>query len=214
MDKGNYQEVADISLDNRKKYCDKQGYKHHIHCGPYQNLGNLYYAIQRIHILYDLMFPDGEPTEDKNKLFWVLNISSMVMNHTKRLEDFVINDPEKDFFIHKDVNGLNAGSFIIRRTEWARQWLSLIKREAPTINHCWYEQRVMQIHADEPVWKKNIKIMDHPGINDYFYDLYKFPPTTPGDYKPGNFCLSLPGTSLDERIQLLKSDRVLTNIIY
>ena len=130
-ERDNYQELAELTLPNRDAYCKKHDYAHFTHCGPYQDPSK-YYAIQRLYLLYDLM-----NRYSYIKYFWILNIQSYIMNSTVKLESFV--DEEHDFYIHKDVNNVNAGSFIVKNSEWGRKWIKFVMDEAPNANHCWHE---------------------------------------------------------------------------
>jgi hypothetical protein len=195
-----WQPLADIILPNRQKYCEKHDYNCKIRIGPYAN-PNWYYAIDRLVFLYDqLLAGDSD-------VIWILNIHAMIMNASIKIESFL--DDEHDFFICKDIHGINAGSFICKNTEWTRSWLKMIIKEALIINHCWHEQKVMQDNENDP----HIKILPHPSINSYYYDLYNCPTTNDGQFHKGDFVLHLPGTSLDERIKIFTSERVKNDTI-
>ncbi len=191
----NYQRLADILLPNRDKYCARHGYVHHVHSGPYRD-ATLYYAVQRLHLLLDLM-----KSPNATDAYWVLNIQSIITNPTIKVESFLTEG--RDFFAHSDINAkINAGSFLIRNTEWARLWVAFLIEDVKTHDHCWHENWSMIRHCHNPPWVGKIHVADHPGINSYSYREYGRGPETPGDWRPDHLVLSLPGLSLDQRIAI------------
>lgn len=199
-----YEIMGNLVYSNRQKYCDIWNYNHIIEIP--KNI-KYYYAIDRIKFLHDLLF------EKNNNIdyVWVLNVHAMIMNYTIDVAKFL--DDEHDFFITKDVGGLNAGSFIVKKSDWTKKWLNFIYEKAPYINHCWHEQKVMQDNENNPEFKDKIKVLKHPSINSYDYILYKLPETTLGHFNKGDFILHLPGTNLQERINYFTSEKIKNNII-
>lgn len=204
----NYEELAKLTLPNRKEYCDNFGFNHFICSGPY-NDPNMYYAYQRLLLLRDLMFN----TKGDIEYYWVINIQAVITNMKKNVLDYV--DPEHHFWITRDINGINAGSFIVKNSDRGMDWINfLISKEPEYRNDCWHEQRVIQHNENNPNYKDVIKVLDHPSINSYFYDLYNWPDTTPGSWKQGDLLLSLPGLNLKQRLDLVNSDRIKNAIIH
>ncbi len=197
-----FQALADVTLPGKQEYCDRWGYKHVVHV-PEKLIH--YYAVDRIKFLRDLLFE----TENNFDFAWVLNGHAMIMNHTIDVAQFT--DNEHDFFITRDVNALNAGSFLIRKSEWGKKWLDMIYKEAPYVGHGWYENKTIIDHENDPLFKDKIKVLPHPSINSYSYDYYNWPDTTPGHFRKGDFVLHVPGKStkhngslLETRIQIFK----------
>lgn len=196
-----YQEVADITLPGREAYCLRHRCVHVIKVGPYRD-PNLYYAIDRLYLLLDLMKQTVE-----GQLFWVVNIPTLITNHTVKLEGFV--DDEHDFFIHRDVNALNAGSFIVRNSEWGRKWIQFVIDDTKTHSNPWYENYSILRHIETDAWKDKLKVVPHPGFNSYLYDVgYNMPHDTVGQWNPGDFVIALPGMDIGKRLGILRSDMV------
>ncbi len=200
----NYQELADLNIVNRDEYCNRHGYIHHVHKGSYGD-PTLYYAYQRLKLVRDLM---DKP--DATKLFWVLNVSSIITNMLVPLEDFVNPVWQYDFLISKDVHGINAGSMIFSNTEWSRKWLDfLISLEPKYRNDDWHEQRAIMhwwMHED---WTHKIMLLQQNDINSYEYRFY--PPwneETPGQWGYGDLVLALPGIDLPRRLAITKSEQI------
>lgn len=208
-----YQPVADITLPGRIAYCNRHHYAHLMWVGPWHDK-DLYYAIDRLHLLLDDMKALAllSPDDEANHFYWVVNIPTIITNHTIKLESFV--DDEHDFFIHRDCNALNAGSFIVRNSEWGRRFIAFIIEDTKTHSHVWYENHSIIRHAETDAWKDRVKVVPHPGFNDYSYDKgYGMSPDTPGQWKPGSFVLALPGMDLDKRLGFLRSEWLQSSII-
>lgn len=201
-----YQEVADLNIPERDKYCAKHGYQHIVKIGPYKNLP--YYAYDRLEFLRDYFL-----THKELDIIFVLNIQSIIMNHNIKIEDVIDND--YDCWITKDINFINFGSSIFRNCDWSIEWLNfLISLEPVYRSDCWREQRAFIHHWDKPKWCHHINLLPQNKINSYDYTLYQWSVKTSGHYKNGDFILSLPGTDLKQRLDIIKSDKIQNNIIY
>ena len=207
-----YQKLADIILPNKEEYCKKRGYEHIVKIGPFTNRG-LYYAIDRLLYLHDLLFVQNHDVD----AVWVLNVQSLITNYNKKIED-LITEPliiqkdlqpgqtvvtkEYDFFFSRDVGGCNAGSFIVRKTDWSRSWIQLITTLAPNIGHVHHEQWVMELYHKQPQWINLIKILPQNLLNSYLYTYYapNWNENTPGHWQSGDLALSFPGMDLNKRM--------------
>lgn len=206
--KEDYQVIADLTIPAKEAYCQRFGYRHMIHCGSYGN-ERLYWAIQRLQLVYDYLFSAVNDVD----AVWVLNPQSLVTSFKKDVADYIT--PEHDFWITADINGLNAGSFIIRKSEWSKQWLKMLIDKASNTQDCWYEQRQMQNHYQLADWRDKIKVLDHPSIQDYDYvGLYNRGPETAGQWRKGSLVLSLPGTTFEHRVRYITAFLAGNNIDY
>lgn len=198
-----YQKVADLTSPGKEEYCEKNDYKHLIKIGSYKN-ANLYYAIDRLIYLYDILF--DQPPEDDYLVpdaVWVLNVQSIVTNYNKKIEDLI--DADHDFYISPDVGGLNAGSFIVKKSDWSKKWLEEVIKLAPNVNHCHWEQTAMQhLHIKEE-FRPKIKILRQDDLNSYDYTLYRpnWNENTLGHWHSGDLAISLPGLTIDQRMELI-----------
>lgn len=193
----NYQLIADLTLPGREAYCARFGYQHLVHSGTYYD-SNLYWAIQRLHLLYDYLYS----CKNNVDAVWVLNPQSVITSYKKDVKDFI--DSNHDFFVTKDINGINMASFIVKKTDWTKKYLEHLMEISPKIDHCWHEQQAVIVTHEQEQWKDKIKILDHPSINSYLYSrLYNRPHNTPGQWERGHLVLSLPGTSFSDRLKLI-----------
>jgi SAM-dependent methyltransferase len=208
-----YQPLADVVIPNRDAYCELYGYEHVVKLGPYKDASE-YYAIDRMVFLRDFLFENP----DSPDVVFLMALNNYIMNYTKKLEDFLTD--EKDFFITADSNGLNTGIFAIRKTEWSKKWLDFVIEKSLTIDHHWYEQKVVMDHANDETWREKIKILPQNSFNSYDYRLYKMPATTEGQFKKGDFIFHAPGIAywencslLEFRVRLFKGGWVQRNFI-
>lgn len=185
----NYQPLADLVIPNLQEYCDKHGYKLLYHCGNY---GGGQIGFQKMRYLRDLMKGDLE-------LALVVDLDVIITNPDKRFEDFISGD--NDYFVTKDVNGINNGSFIIRKTDWSMHLLKfMLDNEAGFT--C--EQNVLKTLEAQLV-NRGLGILPHPSINSYLHDIYPEWINTPfpNVWKEGDFLLHLPGMELEKRLMII-----------
>ncbi len=200
----NYQPLADVVLPRLQAYCDRHGYTLLAHRGQ---LGPGAIGFQKLRYLYGQLFGG-----DRFDLALVTDLDICITNETRRIEDFAAPYPDHDYLVTKDVNGINNGSFIIRRTDWTCRLLEWMLTHHQSFTN---EQDVLK-QNEAALVAGRLKILPHPSINSLFYDLYPQygdPVTIQGNWKPGDYLLHLPGIQLEQRLSLLTSSRVLDSII-
>ena len=215
-----YQPLVDVTGPVKDAYCAKQGYRHIVKLAPYGDPSR-YYAFARLAYLRDLLFgdlPEGRGVE----VVLVMNSHAQVMNHTIRVESLL--DDKHDFYIAKDVNGLNAGVFIARKSDWLKTWLDhLLSMENRHHEHCWKEQKLMQDTWEWPEFKSHIQIVDQRLLNAYLWRHYDWADTSPGQWQPGDFIIHIPGKStkvgvdkslLESRVMIFSSPEIADKIIW
>jgi hypothetical protein len=130
----------------------------------------------------------------------------MITNFTIKIEDKII--PEYDLIIATDCNEINNDSFLIKNSEWSKNYLKqIVELEPKYRNHFFYEQQAMIDTYLEH--KDKIKIVPQRYLNSYKNDLY--PHQLPfdclgndGTWQKGDWLIHWPGTSLDLRIKLAR----------
>lgn len=216
-----YAPMHNLTAGVKDAYCARHGYRHIVRLTPYGD-PNRYYAYARLHYLRDLLFgdlPEGRGLE----VVAVLNGHAQVMTHSITVESFL--EDGKDFYIAADVNGLNAGVFIVRKSEWLKQWLDfLLSVEAQYSTHQWFEQRAMQENWERPEFKDHVKIVDQYKLQGYLWEHYNWATTTPGQFRKGeSWALHVPGKStrvgthlslLGSRLALFSSPEITDKIVY
>lgn len=202
----NYKPLANIVVPNLQGYCQKQGYGLYDYVLPQEGI---HYSFKRVEMLRKLF------DYHKIDVIFCTDIDILITNYNIKIESFLSD--QHDFFITKDVNGINAGNFIIKNTEWSRSFLDFILSKKDSFDN---DQNVIEAFKDEAEWKPKIKILSHPTINSYPYDYYapswgvigdrviERPTEKEGDWKEGNFLMHLPGMNLEKRLEILKDVEV------
>lgn len=198
----NYQTLADIVNPNMESYCQKQGYKFYCECLS-ANIPYGFWKLEFIHWAFEYGDVD---------LVLCTDLDVLITNSDIKIESFV--DDDHDFYLTKDVNGINTGSFIIRNSEWSRKWLCFILDHQSEFDN---EQTAIDYFRNQDEWKEKIKILPHPSINSYPCDLYApswgiigdkkidKPVHVEGNWEQGDFILHLPGKTLQDRIEIFET---------
>lgn len=197
-----WKELAKIVVPNVVNYCRKHGYS------------------------WNIQFINKEPFDAYEKVIqikkcfesnecdavWSLDCDALITNYNKKIEDYL--DDEHDLFICKMVGvGINAGSFVIKKSEWSLKLLDyLLERKGE--EGMYGEQDAMNKYISEFPNENKIKYLPHPSINSLAMYLY---PEFVDDYKgvenavweDGCFVLHLPGQKLDLRLEIFKSTGVI-----
>ncbi len=189
----NYEPLAELVGPNWQEYCDRHGYELCVHKGV---LGAGAIGFQKLRYLYDLMF-----VQKRIELALVVDLDLVFTNLTRRIEEFT--DFSGDYFVTKDTNGINNGSFIIRASAWSR-WLieTMISHHDKLTN----EQDVLKLN-EAILTKQFVKIVEHPAFNSLQYGLYPEwgdPSKIPGQWEQGHYVHHWPGLQLDRRLVLIK----------
>lgn len=147
-------------------------------------------------------------------VFW-LDTDALITNFNVKLEHLV--DNKYHFIISEDINGLNAGSYLVRNSEEGRSYFRMIlDNKEYYSNHPWYEQYCIQQTYES--YKDIIKVVPQKLFNSYNYDLYRHQYNqddkwnkfySAGQWSPGDFVLHWPGVPNDQRLQEVKKVTVL-----
>lgn len=202
----NYKPLADIVVPNLEDYCIRHNY---LFCTYIFPSSGVHYSFKRIKAIRDLL------NNEDIDLILCLDIDVLITNHNIKIESFI--DSEHDFYITKDINGINAGNFIVKNTDWSKSFLDYILSHQETKDN---DQEVIESIKEDEIWEGKIKILSHPSINSYPYEHYgpnfgaigdrkvEKPTTEEGNWGPGNFIIHLPGMPLEKRIELLREVEV------
>lgn len=195
-----WSEIAKVVIPNLSEYCKRHGY--HLDAIIYRQedftLDFGYNKIREIKNYFE---------KDLFDVIWSLDLDTLITNHNIKLENFL--DKDFDFFITKDVNGINGGSFIARKSKWLMFFLELVLG-LKGMQGMYCEQDAIRTYYEYHANEK-IKILPHPSINSYKYELYpEFDITEEekGQWHEGNFVLHLPALSIEKRIEILRETKV------
>ncbi len=195
----NYQPLAEIVRPVFQKYCDKQGYK--LECELLRN--DVPYGFWKLEYIQWLL------KYGNTDLIFCTDLDVLITNHTKKVEDFI--DEKHDFYITKDVNGINTGTFIIVDSVWSREFIDMLLLHKDEFEN---EQTAIDHFRNEDKWKERIKILPHPSINSFPMDHYAptwgkigneaidRPTHLEGAWEKSDFICHMPGHSLEKRIEV------------
>lgn len=194
-------EIAKIVVPNLVGYCRRYDYTWNIqsfHNWPSD------FGFQKL-VQIQNIFKSNEAD-----VVFAVDADLMITNYKKRIEDFLTD--EHDFFICKDFNGINAGVFAIRNTEWSYGFINyLLSTRGEEGVYC--EQDAISLYMKDFPNNDKIKIVDHPAFNSYLYELYpEIPPQTREQgqwYEWDSFLLHLPGIGMEKRLSILQNTPVL-----
>ena len=189
-----WQPLVDIVLPVLKDYCRKHKFVliNHDHEGNNED-----WAFHKMNKLLKFV----EWTQQTELNIWVLDVDTLITNPNISFKWFI--DYEHDIFITRDINGINAGSWIMRNTEASKQFLQAIVDN--------FDEPHEQILMNKFLHMVNVKYLPHPSINSYRYELYKDVVDNAlsmthdqGQWEPGDLLLHLPGLTLEKRIEVLQ----------
>jgi hypothetical protein len=191
-----WRELAMVTVPISELYCSKHGYGiNSYECTSYQ----YYNGKEKLkHILEGL---------NEGDVALVMDADAIITNLTTKIESFI--DDEHDFYITNHLGKCNAGIFIIRKTKWAVKFINyLLENIGKEKVYC--EQDAIPKYQSENPHEPKIKILNHPSINSFNYNLYPehkdITEEEQGMWQHGNFILHLPGIGQTER------QKYLTNI--
>jgi len=151
-----------------------------------------------IHIL-DVM----EKNPDVDWVWWLDN-DAMITNFDIKIEDLIDNDYH--IVMPTDIAALNTGSFIVRNSPQAKEWLNfLLNKKAEYKNDKkWFEQQaVIDFY---PKFQELFKIIPQQWLNSYDYKMYNIEGTDllgqDGQWYPGDFVVHWPGLQNEVRVKL------------
>jgi hypothetical protein len=202
----NYKPLANIVVPNLQGYCIKQGYGLYDYVLPQEGS---HYSFKRLEMLKKIF------SYHDIGVMLCTDIDILITNYNIKIESFL--DDKHDFYICKDVNGINAGNFIVKNTEWSRTFIDFLLSKQGSFEN---DQCVIEAIHNNPEWKSKIKILPHPSINSFDMQYYapswgvigdrkiERPTHKEGAWEAGDFVLHLPGMDLNKRIEILKEVEV------
>ena len=195
-------DLYDLISLSYKKYCDKNNY-------DFVSRNISYEIYDRHPVWYKIYYIQ----ELLNKYEWVLFVDcdTLLTNDNIKIENFIKD--EKDLYISKDINGINAGVMLIKNSEWSKIFL----------DHCWNIDKNDPIYH-EPGFSWNITQAEQRAIivmikkfgldkveflpqnifNAYIYNTWnlQYPQ---GEWNKNSFILHAPGCSLKQRLEMFKN---------
>ncbi len=180
-----WQPLADIVWPVLKQYCRKHNCIN-LFSPAKQDDEWAFYKMHKLNNILKYTYTD---------LIWVLDLDTLITNPEIKFTDFA--DNEHDIFITKDINGINAGSWIVRNTRASRDFVQKIVDNFSEP----HEQILMNKYLD----MVKVKYLPHPSINSYMYEWYNEIETGLNDWRKDHLLLHLPGLGFEQRIKIFKN---------
>lgn len=185
-----FEPCAAITMPILLKYCERHGYP-------------LTIATERLseqRVVWDKIPLLLENLHLNEWSFWI-DADVLITNPEIKLESFLLDCPiQSDFIWSHDGNGPNLGVFFTRNSTQARVVLSdawhmrgradIGSEQHAVIEACRTSERVLITHVHQK------------RFNSYPYEAYNLPPTTEGNWTPGDFAMHLPGMTVDRRVEI------------
>lgn len=185
-----YQPLADITwTQNKIAYCQRHGY---AACNKTTGFYGVPIGFEKILYLQALM------ENSEYEWIWWTGCDTLVTNFWIRIEEQIDNN--FDLIIANDVNNFNSDSFLIKNSDWSKNYLQFIMDAMPQYkDYIWKEQGVM-IDSKE-LFEDHIKVMPQKFMNSWpYYTKDKL--GNLGQWSPGDWLIHFCGMTLDERLEL------------
>lgn len=196
-----YKKIGRYSDLNKQQYAKKHGYDIVLYHKKID---------ESRHGAWNKILAVEKHLNDYDWVFWS-DADSLIMNKKIKLESIIDNN--YDFIISKEdtkpkilkvgemsinCKRVNTGSFLVKNTEWSKQFLKLIYNNPRWKEFKYWEQDSLEhLMATEPSLISKIKIVPQQIMNSV---LYKHMHT----YRPGEFIIHFMGLKMDQKERLMR----------
>jgi glycosyltransferase involved in cell wall biosynthesis len=191
-----YKNLADLTWANKQQYAGKHGY---LAIAKTDN-----FSPEQVHFDKFVHMSDVMKQHPDVDWVWWLDNDAMITNFDIRVEDLVDNDYH--IIMPTDIAALNTGSFIVRNSVQAREWLEFLlsKKREYRDDKKWFEQQaVIDFY---PKFQHLFKIVPQQWLNSYDYRMYGVEGVDllgqDGQWYPGDFVIHWPGLPNETRVKL------------
>lgn len=148
--------------------------------------------------VHEVLFGRGSST-----WVWVVDLDTLIFNFGVKLESFVQaaeadakrRSSSVDLIIAQDHNGVNAGSFLIKKSEWTRnllqRWWSRNESSVPRIDKLFEQAALEDLIRSDPEVSSHVHILPIRAMNAYGY-----PASSIYLFREGDFLVHCPGPKL------------------
>lgn len=187
-----YDSVAEITVSRLCQYCERHGYDLTVHRGGFGARDRLF-CFQKSEMAAHLL-------AGCDYLF-IVDVDMLITNCEIKLEPFV--DDQHHLFACEDVNGLNAGAYIVRNCAEGKAMLQFVVAYARTADEGQGDQDGLAAWIR---WnEEGYKCVPHPAFNSYMYAEYGLQKShEEGQWQPGDFILHLPGLKNERRCEIFQ----------
>jgi hypothetical protein len=167
----NYQELADITWEGKKKYAEKHGYEAFVKTDNFANLPERHPSMEKCRFLCELM--EAHPDID---WFWYSGCDCLITNHQIKLESLI--DNERHFIVSLESGGPNGDVFFIRNTPEGREYMRHLDEPAACVPQT--EQGHMWVDRSNPKWQAITKYLPLSAMNSWDLEWYPHVSKTDG----------------------------------
>lgn len=199
----NYQDLADLTDQTKREYCDRHGYKFFV---LKENKYSEIMGFNKVGFMLDLLNTNPE-------IDWLLltECDATITNVTIPMEEKIDNDYHVVLAV--DRLNLNAGNILVRNSLEGRAYLQMIMDSEPDYKDAeWAEQQVMIDTIDK--YTDIVKIVPQRYMNSYIQAPYDYCDVrtdimgNSGEWQVGDWILHMPGlhkpVRIDVTTQILK----------
>ena len=191
-----HKSLSDLTWTNKEQYAEKHGY---IAAAKTDN-----FSPEQVHFDKFIHILDVMKTNPDLDWVWWLDNDAMITNFDIGLENLV--DDNYHIIMPTDIAALNTGSFIVRNSIQAREWLEFLlskKKEYKNDNKWFEQQAVIDFY---PKFQHLFKIIPQKWLNSYDYRMYNVEGIDllgkTGQWEQGDFVIHWPGLPNETRVQL------------
>jgi hypothetical protein len=192
-----HKDLAEFTWNNNKvKYAEKHGY---LAVAKTDNFSPEQVHFDKFIHLLDVM----EKNPELDWVWWLDN-DAMITNFNIKLENLI--DADYHIIMATDIAALNTGSFIVRNSSQAKEWLNFLlsKKKEYKNDKKWFEQQaVIDFY---PRFQNLFKIVPQQWLNSYDYKMYNIEGIDllglDGQWYPGDFVIHWPGLPNETRVVL------------
>lgn len=195
----NYKPIAEYTTPINKAYCERHGYEWRELI--LDGTGNEYYYKKHEFIR------DTFDNEDVDAIFY-LDCDAVITNHTIPLTNFMPYGGQ--FMITKHAGELNGGVILLRKFNTGNLVNDFVLARREKFPN---EQNCIEYHKEKLMYANYMQVLKHPSFNSLDYSQYpEFPnlrSKEEGHWVEGCFILHVPALSLEKRLEVLKSVKVI-----
>lgn len=126
---------------------------------------------------------------------WFMGCDTLITNMQTDVRTMC--DPQFDFIIGKDINGINNDSFLLQNTKASKDFIKRVmyRRDKGT------DQCAMNEEMEAEGLR--VALVSQRLFNSFKYDEYRYGPYPDGNWQDGDFVIHFPGLRLARRIELM-----------
>lgn len=134
---------------------------------------------------------------DYDWLVWI-DADAAIMNHSKKFDDIIRGNEQYMVIIGRDINGLNAGVFLLKGGVESKNWLEDVF-SMPNSGMGYYEQGAIMVSEQSERYHHRFKVIERNLIN-----AYDSGNSLHSHFKDGDFILHAVNQSTQARVSCFK----------